>query len=307
MTEPSKKRKRSAADDQDFTELISDIFNEKKTGNFAALKLPKLKPFTDDGVTFSDLLDDDGKSTGHCKCDSVRCQTQMRQKNINFIWKCSVGGDSYKLQKFRRHQEVWHAAKQTPSLTENTMAKYCVTRKLPKQFVQKMRLAQVKVITQQKLPLNCFEKDPMRDLIAEVFAYFGRNTDEVSQILFSARSLKKTAYEQSDIIRQYIKLNSTKLIKSCQMSIALDHKTLALTGEYVSSALGISLMINHNKVRHNYLLTFQGVQDKTDVKTVSVARQILEVLFFNQFKYIIEHLIFNYLESIPLHLRNTVC
>ena len=68
MTEPSKKRKRSAADDQDFTELISDIFNEKKTGNFAALKLPKLKPFTDDGVTFSDLLDDDGKSTGHCKC-----------------------------------------------------------------------------------------------------------------------------------------------------------------------------------------------------------------------------------------------
>jgi hypothetical protein len=64
------------------------------------------------------------------------------------------------------------------------------------------------------------------------------------------------------------------------MSIALEQKTLALTGEYVSSALSFSSMISHKKVRHNYLRTFQDVQDKTDVKTVSVATQILEVLFF---------------------------
>ena len=70
-----------------------------------------------------------------------------------------------------------------------------------------MRNESIKVICEKRLPLNHFEGEPMLNYTTKFFAYAGISSEEVTKIMPSARTVRRTIetynISKKEIIKKY--------------------------------------------------------------------------------------------------------
>jgi hypothetical protein len=158
-----------------------------------------------------------------------------------------------------------------------------------------MRDRCLQLVSRQRFELNSFESKEMVNLIGEVFTFCDLNPAGVSDILPSARTLRRHMETDAVKIQDLLVEHGDKQAKDGVLFLALDHKTLTnKTGDEPNSALGCLLTLKRPSDKMvSYLLGFTATDDKSDRNTEDLTWEILKVSKLEVFYYINNFCVFN--------------
>ena len=284
----SKKRKNSELSDTEIEGLadinidsevsnkIKDVETRVCEGTYLSLEGKRFEFLKTMSVGYEELVIDDQR-TGFCRCTDPDCH-KVGKVNKKMLFKVHDKGQKYKRQYFKRHEKQ-HENRPQLAPNQSTITSFTKKKILTEKFIDEMRNESIKVICEKRLPLNHFEGEPMLNYTTKIFAYAGISSEEVTKIMPSARTVRRTIETNNISKKEIIKKYGPALAEKGNLSLMIDHQTIGdKTSDVSKSALGVLLTVTHKQIREHYLLSFHSTTDKTDQRTVEIVHEVLKVI-----------------------------